>query len=251
MSTIDEILPLFQPITLEEMDAVKLMNRTDSKYILKSSQFPYILDLLKDTHKVLEINHSRIQRYETIYFDTPGHKCYHDHHNKRSNRFKIRSRRYADSGLTYLEIKIKNNKGRTRKERNKQHGGQHEITGKPAALLLKETGLHPGDISPVLWIKFSRITLVDCNMSSRVTFDTNLIVTSDHKSHSFPWFVIAEIKQEKSQGSVFQDIMRSERVPGFGFSKYCLGMVTLNKNIRYNNFKEKINFINKLNHDIS
>ena len=46
-------------------------------------------------------------------------KFYNDHHNQRVNRHKIRFREYVDSGLIYLEVKCKTNKGKTVKKRLK------------------------------------------------------------------------------------------------------------------------------------
>ena len=42
---------------------------------------------------------------------------YHRHHIGRSNRFKVRSRRYVESDLCFFEVKYRNNKGRTIKNR--------------------------------------------------------------------------------------------------------------------------------------
>ena len=39
-----------------------------------------------------------------------------DHHNRRVNRNKIRFREYVGSNLTFLEVKTKNNKGKTIKK---------------------------------------------------------------------------------------------------------------------------------------
>jgi hypothetical protein len=249
MNIIDDILSTFSPVSLEELESVKLMNRTDTKFVFRADQLPLILSQLAATHDVLEINDQRMQRYETIYFDTPDHKCYLDHHNKRSHRFKIRSRKYTGSGLTYFEIKIKNNKGRTRKERNKQHTDPMEITGKPAALLARETGLTPEAITPAIRVDFSRITLVDHLKTVRITIDTGLTFSKDMKTCSYPFLVIAEIKQDKNHHAVFQELLHRNHIHPFRISKYCLGMISLDNTLRYNNFKQKLHVINKLNHD--
>ena len=53
------------------------------------------------------------------HYDTDDRKFYLDHHNQRVNRNKVRFREYEGSKLTYLEIKHKNNKGKTIKKRTK------------------------------------------------------------------------------------------------------------------------------------
>ena len=57
--------------------------------------------------------------YKSLYFDTEDRKFYNDHHNQRVHRHKVRYREYVDSGLVFLEIKCKNNKGKTIKKRLK------------------------------------------------------------------------------------------------------------------------------------
>ena len=174
MFTIENLVAPFDPISLERMEEVKLLNRMDSKFIFEVGKLPAILEQLYSSYYVLQIGQVRLQRYETLYFDTPGYELYLNHHNKRLNRFKVRSRKYVDSGSCYFEIKFKNNKGRTLKERKKHKGPQEDITGKNEHLLTSRTKLTPGMLEPILWINFSRITLVNHGMSERVTIDTGL-----------------------------------------------------------------------------
>jgi hypothetical protein len=42
-----------------------------------------------------------------LYFDTDSKRFYHDHHNGKVKRTKIRMRNYVESNLTFLEIKKK------------------------------------------------------------------------------------------------------------------------------------------------
>ena len=66
---------------------------------------------------ILQIDGKRKHDYKSLYFDTEDRKFYNDHHNQRVNRYKVRYREYVDSGLVFLEIKCKNNKGKTIKKR--------------------------------------------------------------------------------------------------------------------------------------
>ena len=250
MSTIDELMNFFEPITLEEMDGVTLMNRMDSKFVFQAWKLPCILQRLIPNYRVIEINGARSHRYETLYFDTPDHKLYLNHHNQRLNRFKVRSRKYLDSGLCYFEIKSKNNKGKTIKHRNRHKGIFEEITGKQERLLTEFTTLTPAMLVPAIRINFSRITLVNRAMSERVTIDTGLTFRNNSDEQSYPGVIIAEVKQERSGYSFITEILHKEHVPGANISKYCLGVISLNHQIRQNNFKQKLRNLNKLNHDI-
>jgi hypothetical protein len=250
MSTIDALIEPFDSISLEKMEELKLLDRIDTKFVFPVRKLPVILAQLYSSYDILEIGQVRQQRYETLYFDTPGHMLYLEHHNKRMNRFKIRSRKYVDSGLCYFEIKFRNNKRRTIKERNRQKGPQEEITGKQEQLLTSFTKFTPAMLMPAIWVNFSRITLFSRTLMERVTIDTGLTFRHDSAEFTYPGLVIAEVKQERSGSSVIADILHKEHVSDIKISKYCLGMISLNPHIKQNNFKQKLHFFNKLDHDI-
>lgn len=240
----------FEPISLETTNGVELLNRIDTKFAFNASKLPGILEQLYSSYFILKIEQVRLQRYETLYFDTPDHHLYLNHHNKRMNRFKVRSRKYVDAGLCYFEIKFKNNKGRTFKQRNRQKGPQQEITGKNEHLLTSGTKLTPEMLRPAMWVNFSRITLVNHGMTERVTIDTGLTFKNDSGECTFPGVVIAEVKQNRSGFSAIADILHKEHIRATKISKYCLGIISLNSHIKQNNFKQKLYHINKLNHDL-
>ena len=113
-----ETLHIFPSITLEEMDSIKLMNRIDSKYLTNEATLAQVLeDAVRAGYRALETEGTQISPYNSIYFDTPGLKTFTDHRNKHLRRQKVRTRVYVNSGKTFLEIKRKNNKGRTKKKR--------------------------------------------------------------------------------------------------------------------------------------
>ncbi len=58
--------------------------------------------------------------------------------------------------------------------------------------------------------------------------------------------VIVEVKQDGSLPSRFKDLLRAARVQQKGLSKYCLGMLLTDNNLKYNRFKSKIRYVNKL-----
>src|ERR1041384_2152206 len=87
----------YQPITLEEMDNVKLMNRTDTKYTFHISRLDEVLEMVMENYRVLEINGKRISNYKTLYYDTNGLELYHKHQSGKLNRYKVRHRTYVDS----------------------------------------------------------------------------------------------------------------------------------------------------------
>src|SRR6476620_1200607 len=89
----------FEPITLQEMDGVKLMDRTDTKFTFNINELDAILDEARAHYRILDIEGNRISRYKTLYFDTENFKLYNEHHSGKLNRYKIRHRTYVESNL--------------------------------------------------------------------------------------------------------------------------------------------------------
>ncbi len=248
MSITDELLAPFTPVTLREMDAVKLLNRMDAKFVFSAGLLPALLGQLVSSYHILEIGTVRQQHYETLYFDTPGNRLYLDHHNRRLNRFKVRSRRYLDSGDLFFEIKFKSNKGRTRKERIRHAEPWDRIGSKQEELLAAGTGFSPEMLRPSLMVSFSRITLAGKEMAERVTIDTGLSFRNDTGRMEYPGIAIAEVKQDRSCRSVITGVLHGMHVPPTRVSKYCIGLASVHPGLKQNYFKQKLHLINKLNH---
>ncbi len=233
------------PITLKEMDGVKLMNRTDTKFVFKREFLTGFLEILKPQYRVLNINDNLISSYKTLYFDTPEFQFFQDHHNGKGNRFKVRIRNYVESDLFFLEIKNKY-KGRTAKSRIKLPDFELDLKKKSNNYISEVIG-SPIDLDSKLWNNFNRITLVNNNEKERLTLDLDLSFDWDGKKISYDHVVIAELKQENAnRSSLFYSIMKKNGIRPNGMSKYCVGTVALYPELKYNSFKEKILLIDKL-----
>ena len=243
-----DILDTFGSISLEEMDSVKLLDRVDTKFAFHCDQLPGILEELRPFYRILSVNRSRITRYETCYFDTPDLKFYQQHHNGKLNRWKIRDRRYVGSDQCYFEIKFKNNKGRMIKDRIRIKELSGTIDGSSSAFLTKKTPFLPGMLRPVLTVLYDRITLVGINFDERLTIDTRLSFRAAGEERSFPKVVIAEIKQQKTSRSPFLSLMHQHHIRKLAVSKYCLGVASMFRDVKKNNFNIKLRHINNLNH---
>jgi hypothetical protein len=230
------------------MDAVKLMDRTDTKFVFSAQQLPTILKQLKNNFRILEVEGVRQSRYETLYFDTPDFQFYHRHQTKKLNRYKVRARKYVESDVNFLEIKFKNIKGRTVKERIKtsEINQFFESHQEEAKFIERKTGVNCERIQPALWVNYNRITLVNNNHSERLTIDVGLNFEWEGEVADYSFLVIAELKQGKAERSVFSGIMKSLFIREGGFSKYCIGIASLHPEIKQNNFKPKFHYINKL-----
>ena len=112
-----EILNHFEPITLDQMKDIRLMNRIDTKFVTTEPVLRRLLEMAADDYFVQETDGLRISPYYTLYFDTPDCAMYNRHQVGHLSRQKIRIRSYVSAGLSFLEVKTKNNHGRTKKKR--------------------------------------------------------------------------------------------------------------------------------------
>ena len=241
-----ELAKKFDPITLSEMDDVKLMNRTDTKFTFRKSQLSVILTRMLDHYKVLEIDNLRIQDYRSLYYDTNNRKFYIDHHNQRVNRNKIRFREYINSGLVFMEIKLKNNKGKTIKKRKRVNNIPLQLSKDDIEYMNKIIGTSL-DVEAKQWINFSRMTFVHKVYKERLTIDLNLNFKYGDQNLDMKDIIIAEVKQERvSRASDFMRITKEMSILPMRLSKYCYSTIMLNKNIKQNRFKKKSLFIKKL-----
>lgn len=237
---------LFKPIRLEEMGQVKLMNRTDTKYWFHIGQLQEILQIIKDDYFLLEIDGKVKLPYATTYYDTNVNQMYGAHHNGKLNRFKVRRRSYVTSGISFLEIKFKSNKGRTIKNRVSAEFGKVAFTPQENEFLSQHIPFGCDDLAPSLINNFSRLTLVNKNFQERCTIDLNLGFKKDDKEVSLDNLVIVEIKAEGSPAkSPLARALRDQRIKTSGFSKYCVGRTVTDSSLKRNAFKSKIRSIEK------
>ena len=237
----------FNSISLKDLDKVQLLNRKDTKFVFNQDSLLLFLDKLKPFYQVLEINGLRTFSYENTYFDTDEFLFYIQHHNESRKRFKVRHRKYCETNDQYFEIKIKDNKNRTIKKRLRINEMNGCLGAEERHLVSEIIGLSPEQLAPKLDIQFSRITLADNSFNERLTIDTNLSVKNGISSKIFDQLVISEIKQKKyNPKSDFIQILRDLKIPEMRFSKYCMGMLHVHKEIKYNRFKPKLLRINKI-----
>ena len=69
-SNISSLTSELAPISLDEMESVKLMNRIDTKFAVPLSLLPAILEAAKESYYIQQIDGKRIATYDTMYYDT-------------------------------------------------------------------------------------------------------------------------------------------------------------------------------------
>ena len=255
LTAIEQQLARMQPIFLAEMDSIKLMNRIDSKFCTDQDTLLSVLqDADRHGYRVLEVEGVRLSPYNSMYYDTDSLGMFIDHRNRRLVRQKVRTRVYVTSGQTFLEIKRKSNKGRTKKKRMEIPGDEFaDFRADTAAddFLTKVSGYLPTDLKPRMETIFDRITLVNAAKTERLTIDTHLrFVNHDTETEcGLKTAVIIELKQDGRAGSEMKGILLDHRVKPIRVSKYCIGTTLTNPGVKSGRFRLKVRRIEKIIHD--
>ena len=242
-----ELLNTFAPISLEQMSSVKLMNRTDTKFVTTQERLQQLLKMALQDYYIQEIDGQRNLEYDTTYFDTRNFDMYCQHQYNHANRQKIRFRTYCISGLQFMEVKTKNNHGRTKKKRIEVKDMNVNETEKRDFL---SHNLHYSvdSLQPALNNHFSRITLVNKAKTERLTIDSQLsfhnLVNGQYKDMGN--LVIIELKRDGRVPSPVLEMLRQLHIHPHGFSKYCMGSALTNPQLPCNRFKRKLIEIKKI-----
>ena len=247
------LLSAFAPITLDEMDSIRLMNRIDSKYLTDTLELRALLkDAAAHGYRVFEQDGERLHGYDSIYFDTSELRMFTEHRRGKAVRQKVRTRMYRQSGLCFLEVKRKNNRGRTKKKRIpvpaalfEDFRGDEEV----CSWLTDHSDYDARSISPSLETSFCRITLVNKELSERLTIDLSVSFRNFRTGAiaDIGEAVIIELKQDGWLCSEMQDILLRHRVKPMRVSKYCIGIVSTDSGVHPGRFRQKFRTIEKIN----
>lgn len=160
LERLQSLLPLlerYEPISLAQTDSVALMSRTDTKYVISMPQLRALLASLSDDYRMLKVEGVRLNHYRTLYFDTQDLELYY--HMGRSERYKVRSRAYLDSGVSFLEVKHRTSKGLTVKARMSTDGLLTQLRPEASRFVYEHMPRDACPLQAALWNEFSRITL--------------------------------------------------------------------------------------------
>ncbi len=237
----------FAPISLKEMDAVALLNRIDTKFVLTTDQLLRALSVLQNDYRILVVQGQRLNHYRTLYFDTPDFELFNLHVNGRAERYKVRSREYTDSRLSFLEVKHKTRKDRTIKDRITTGQPLVSMTGEAEQWLEDVFPYDSRVLEPKIWNTFTRITLVSKHYCERVTLDVDLTFHRNDRVVCLDGIAIAEVKIDaQDQTSLFLAQMRAQRIRPQGFSKYCIGVSMLYDHVKKNAIKPQLLRLEKM-----
>lgn len=246
LPTVAHILGQFTPIGLDQLGGAALLDRVDTKYTVTMGQLAVLLPLLQPSYRVLSVNGARLNRYHTVYYDTPSFGIYTRHHNGSAERYKVRARRYEETGVSFFEVKHRTHGRRTVKSRLPLTEFA-VLTAETDGFLGANTPYRAADLEAKLWNDYRRITLVSKTSDERVTVDLDVSFGWQDAMHTLDGVAIIEIKRAAS--SQHSDVVPHLRRMGLrpaSLSKYCTGVVLLYPQVKSNNFKPQMRRLSKL-----
>lgn len=244
LNHLDSIIAEFDSVSLEEAADVKLMNRIDRKYWFHFSQLDELLEISRPFYSIMEINGAKLMDYKTTYFDTPENKMYLAHHNQKLNRYKVRRRNYVASNTSFFEVKLKNNRRRTIKERIETQVGFNGISQNENEFLSTAAPFQNQLLQPTLNNRFYRINLINKEKNDRCTIDIQPAFWNDSGEVHLEDLVIFELKRGQSlKSSPMVLLLRKMKIRQRGLSKYCTGRAILEPELKQNAFKPRLRFL--------
>jgi hypothetical protein len=237
----------FSPISLAQMDAVALLDRVDAKFVMTQEQLLCALAALKKDYWLLAVEGQRLNHYRTLYFDTPDFVLYNAHVNGQAERYKVRSREYTDSHLSFIEVKHKTRKDRTIKSRIPTAEPVTQINAEFDTWLQGVSPLAGSQVEAKILNTFTRITLVSKTCCERVTLDVDLAFTTAERVVQLDNLAVAEVKMDTGNlASPFFAQMRAQKIRQHSFSKYAVGVCLLHEQVKKNTLKPTLLLVNQL-----
>ncbi|MBD7993971.1 polyphosphate polymerase domain-containing protein [Arthrobacter sp. Sa2CUA1] len=236
--TFADLLP---GISLEELNAsAALQTRVDRKYLVDSVTAERILSSLPARALVLEMAGLRSFTYDSVYFDTPARESYLLAAHGRRRRYKIRTRTYLESALSFLEVKTEGARSATVKDRIPYCPADRDRLTAEGLEYISETlgafGTLPDLtlLGPVLETGYARTTLYLPGSASRATIDTDVTWrlpgtrgwTLDRK-------VIVETKSGSTAGALDRHLW-AHGVRPCRISKFATGLAALHPGLPSN-----------------
>jgi hypothetical protein len=225
------IIERLDPISLDELDAVAaLLTRRDRKYVVPMEVAELAVERLGDVSRVLDIDGRRRFHYESVYFDTPDGVSYLAAAHRRPRRFKVRTRSYLDSGRCLLEIKTRDPRGRTAKQRFTYPIERREGLDPAGRAFVAHCDLIGGRsaiLAPALTSRYARSTLLVDADGTRLTLDEGLEAwTPDGRTVFLPGIAIVETKTP-GQPSEADRVLWSLGYRPARVSKFCTCLAAL------------------------
>ena len=220
----------FTPATKQELERAALTRRFDRKFLLDLAEAASVVSAAGRDYHVVLANGERFALYDTIYFDTPSLRFYHDHRRGRRPRVKLRIRNYVDRGLSMLELKVKNARGETQKDRWERPEMTSDLSETDVAHLREaRPGLFSeGELVAAARTVFYRLMLINASSVERATLDFGLSLSRGGDHCALDGTVVVEVKDGgRGARSPLVSALRQYGARALPFSKYCMAVALL------------------------
>ena len=210
--------------------AASLQHRRDRKYIVPVSTLGGLFTDFGTDTKALEIDKTRLFRYESIYFDTADLQSYRDAARSRPRRRKVRTRTYVDSSACALEVKTRDRNGQTIKHRLDYPLADRHLLNQQGRHFIAEVdpdGPQSSNLQHTLTTAYLRATLLIDAGTSRATIDVGLCCTEPEGAQvKLAGHALVETKSVS--GSTTMDrLLWANHIRPVQMSKYCVGLAAL------------------------
>jgi hypothetical protein len=242
---LDAPLEHMPPIDLVELDATAaLLTRRDRKYLVPIGAARRLVELLAPSGRVLAIDGRRTFRYESVYFDTPDLVSYLGAARRRPRRFKVRTRSYLDSGRCLLEIKTRDARGRTVKQRMEYRPGLSDTLDEDGLGFVAACPLIGGRgpaLRPVLRVRYTRSTLLLPD-GVRITIDLGLrSVAADGRTVAAPAMAVVESKSNGAPSMADRALWSLGHRP-IRVSKFCTSLAAMDPTLPANKWTRALGY---------
>lgn len=224
-------------VGLDAIDAgAELLVRVDRKYIVPAAVAAGLVAENAGGVAALEVDGVRSFRYESVYFDTDSLLLHREAATQRRHRFKVRTRRYVDSGAVWLEVKTKTRRGQTVKWRAEYPANDHgTLTSDGRRFAAEVTGRADivADLEPSLVTSYVRSTLTMLDDGARCTLDRGLVCTDPGGCSVRVGDIIVETKSTHA-ASVIDRWLWRQGIRPVALSKYCTALAALRPDLPAN-----------------
>lgn len=228
-----------------------LLDRVDRKYLVPLTVLPTLLHRLPASAEVLRVDGRDRFGYDTVYFDTPDLRSFRTAARRRPVRWKVRTRTYTDSDASWIEVKLRDRRGRTVKHRQPRTAGEPTslteadrafVRGFEDGRSLDEAAL--AALVPTLRTGYRRVTLHEPVSASRATVDLGLrgsLVEVDGPGRAVDLcgYAVVETKTAGRPGPVDRVLWDLGYRP-VRFSKYGTSMVALRPELPSNRWRRAL-----------
>lgn len=246
---LEAVAQSFLHVDLADLPKEVLMERIDRKFAFHIEKAPQLIAMLTSDYQVISVDGRVISKYNSIYFDTPNFDFYSAHQRGFKNRTKVRYRSYPETATTFLEVKSKNNKSFTTKDRILTTSMKWPFAVQLSEFIKRQLpNIVPSELKPAVRIDYERIGFISEDRNERFSLDFDIRFSHEGKNDRFENLAILEVKQDSMKQTPVVHVMRQHAIEEQSLSKYCMALSALNPELRANNFKPIFRRIEKITH---